>query len=78
MGFLLLEDPQIISDKLSHKHLPIIPTHCEFQLSTQAVQKGPFSISELIIGLFLFKTLASFQLTLTGNNKSHYRYDMYR
>jgi len=26
----------------------------------------------------LFNALASFQLTLTGNNKSCYRYDMYR
>jgi len=41
----------------------------------QALQKGPFSISELVI--FLFNALASFQLTLTGNNKSYCRYDMY-
>jgi len=45
---------------MSHKDLPIVPTRCEFQLSTQAVKKGPFSISELVTGLFLFKTLASF------------------
>jgi len=47
-----------------------------FNFLRQAVQKGCFSISELSIFVF-FNALASFQLTLTGNNKSYFtsRYD---
>jgi len=56
------------------QNLPVVSIRCEFQLSTQAVQKSPFSISEFVI--FLFNELASFQLTLIGNNKSYY--DMHR
>jgi len=54
--------------KLSHKHLStVVPIHCELQLSPSSCSKGPFFDFKISPHSF-FNELASFQLTLTGNN----------
>jgi len=69
---LFLGVPPLVRTPDSLKYIPIIVS---FNLLRQAVQKGPFSISELV-NIRFFSALTSFQLTLTGNNKS-LRYNIY-
>jgi len=57
--------PQILSEQLSHKHLPIVvPIHCELQLSSTSCSKWPFFDFRIISPYSFFNALGSFQLTL--------------
>jgi len=82
MGFLLLEDPQILSDYMFHIYLPSSYTLRVLTFYVKLFKRALFSISKLVHirkGPFFdfeispysfFNVLASFQLTPTGNNKS--------
>jgi len=70
MGFHQLEDLKFSQIKcLTNTYLVPIRVHYEFQLSTSRCSKGPFYDFKISPYSF-FNVLASFQLTLTGNNKS--------
>jgi len=71
MGFLLLEDPKFSQiNCLTNTFLQQFLYIMCYNFQRQAVQKGPF-FDFRISPYSFFNALASFQLTLTDNNKSY-------